>query len=273
MGDHPLTIDKTGPVTRITLTRAEKHNAFDDGLIAALTAAFGQAGADPKCRVIVLAAEGRSFSAGADLAYMQRMAGHDRDANLADARALAELMHTIDRCPKPTVARVQGAAYGGGVGLVACCDIAVAGPRARFCLSEVRLGLIPSVISPFVVAAIGARASRHYFLTADVFNAEIALRLGLVTETVDDEDKLDAAVDAILGRILAAGPKAQEAAKDLIRLVADVDPSDVLEETADRIARIRAGAEGMEGLSAFLEKRKPSFQTVWPLKGEGEWKE
>lgn len=266
MTEQFLSIRNRGPVTSITLDRAEKHNAFDDRLIADLTAAFQNAGTDPNCRAIVLAAEGRSFSAGADLDYMKRMARYEQAANLADAKALAQLMHTIDTCPKPTIARVQGAAYGGGVGLVACCDIALAGPRARFCLSEVRLGLIPAGIAPFVVAAIGARAARNYFLTADVFDGETAKRLGLITELVADSAQLDAAVEDVLTRLLAAGPEAQAAAKDLVRMVADVPPAQVLDATASRIAEVRTSAEGVEGLSAFLEKRKPGFQTVWPPK-------
>lgn len=259
MSEDALTVTRDGPVARVTLTRGEKHNAFDDGLIAELTGAFELLGEADDVRVIVLAAAGKSFSAGADLGYMARMAEYGREANLADARALGRLMHVIDGCPKPTVARVQGAAFGGGVGLVACCDIAVATERASFCLSEVKLGLIPAVISPFVVQAIGARAARRYFLTAERFDAATAHRLGLVHEVLADEAALDRAVDGILAALLAAGPEAQAAAKDLIRAVAFDPPAAVAEETAARIADRRASAEGREGLAAFLEKRPPRF--------------
>jgi methylglutaconyl-CoA hydratase len=220
---------------------------------------FGRLGADPAARVIVLAASGRSFSAGADLNWMKRMAAYSGDENVADARGLAGLMRTIERLPKPVIARVQGAAFGGGVGLVACCDIAVAAREAVFCLSEVRLGLIPAVISPYVVRAIGARAARRYFLTAERFGAEEACRLGLVHQ-VTDAAALDAAVSALCAQLLKGGPVALGSAKDLIFAVSDrpVDNA-VVEDTARRIAAQRAGAEGREGVAAFLEKRPPSW--------------
>lgn len=259
MSDEALSIGRDGPVARVTLTRAAKHNAFDDGLIAQLTGAFEQLGEDPGVRAIVLAAEGKSFSAGADLGYMARMATYGREDNLADARALGRLMQVIDACPKPTIARVQGAAFGGGVGLVACCDIAVGTARASFCLSEVKLGLIPAVIGPFMVQAIGARAARRYFLTAERFDAATAHRLGLLHEVVAEEADLDPAIDALVTALLAAGPEAQAAAKDLIRAVAFAPPDTLAEETATRIADRRASAEGREGLTAFLEKRSPRF--------------
>lgn len=259
MSDEALGIERDGPVARIVLTRPEKHNAFDDGLIAQLTGAFEQLGEDPAVRAIVLAATGKSFSAGADLGYMARMAGYGREDNLADARALGRLMQVIDACPKPTIARVQGAAFGGGVGLVACCDIAVGTARATFCLSEVKLGLIPAVIGPFVVQAIGARAARRYFLTAERFDAATAHRLGLLHEVVESEADLDPAIDTLLTALLAAGPEAQAAAKDLIRAVGFAPPDTLAEETATRIADRRASAEGREGLAAFLEKRSPRF--------------
>lgn len=242
----------------ITLTRGEIHNAFDDALIADLTAAFRQVGADPAVRVVILAAEGRSFSAGADLNWMRRMAGYSEAENLADAKALAGLMQAIDTCPKPTIARVQGAAFGGGVGLVACCDIAVASDRANFCLSEVKLGIVPAVISPYIVRAIGPRAARRYVQTAERFGAAEAHRLGLVHE-VTAEDVLDVVIGGIVDALRLGGPEAQREAKSLVALVADRNPADVLDETARRIAAIRAGAEGQEGLTAFLEKRSPAW--------------
>ncbi len=252
-------VDDAG-VARLTLKRPEVHNAFNDELIADLTAALKRLEQDPAVRAVLLAAEGKSFSAGADLNWMKRMAGYSEEENRADARGLAGLMRRLDGLAKPTVALVQGAAYGGGVGLVACCDIAIAATRASFCLSEVKLGLIPAVISPYVIAAIGARAARRYFVTAERFDAEAALRLGLVQEVVAPEE-LEAAGRRVLDALLAGGPEAQAAAKRLVRDLAGLPIDDALvEETAKRIAEVRAGAEAREGVSAFLEKRPPA----WP---------
>lgn len=259
MTDAVLT-HRDGPVAYITLNRADRHNAFDDALISSLTDAFETAGADESVRAVVLAASGPSFSAGADLGWMKRMAGYSQGENLRDARALARLMRTIDRCPKPVVAAVQGAAYGGGVGLVAACDIAIAADTAGFCLSEVKLGLIPAVISPYVIAAIGERASRRYFLTAERFAADEAHRLGLVHRVVA-ADALAAAVADTLARLAEGGPAAQAAAKELIAGVTRPEPGvDVLDWTAQRIAAVRASDEGREGVGAFLEKRKPRWR-------------
>jgi methylglutaconyl-CoA hydratase len=243
----------------LTLNRPEVHNAFDDQLIAQLTHRLRELEADPQVRVVVLAAEGKSFSAGADLNWMKRMARYSEAENLRDAVALGDLMHTLSVLKKPTVARVQGAAYGGGVGLVACCDIAIGASAAAFCLSEVRLGLIPAVISPHVIAAIGERQARRYFLTAERFDATEALRIGLLHAVVD-EAQLDAAVQEMVQQLLKGGPKAQAAAKDLIGAVVNrpVDRA-LVEDTAERIARIRVTTEGREGIAAFLEKRTPSW--------------
>jgi len=249
--------DRRGVAT-LTLARPEVHNAFDDKLIADLTAALARLGQDPAVRAVVLAAEGKSFSAGADLGWMQRMAGYGEAENLADARALGGLMRTLNDLPKPTVAKVQGAAYGGGVGLVACCDIAIAAPAASFMLSEVRLGLIPAVISPYVVGAIGTRAARRYFLTAERIDAEAALALGLLHRVVPAEE-LDAAAEATVTQLLGNGPHAIAAAKSLIAAVDRPLDEAVIEDTARRIAEIRAGEEGREGIAAFLEKRKPAW--------------
>ncbi|MBN9500088.1 MAG: enoyl-CoA hydratase/isomerase family protein [Alphaproteobacteria bacterium] len=244
-------------VAMLTLARAEFHNAFDDALIAALTTEILRLGAMPELRAIVLAAEGKSFSAGADLNWMKRMAAYDEAANLKDAAALAELMRVLDTCPKPTIACVQGPAYGGGVGLVACCDMAVCVPSASFCLSETKLGIIPAVISPYVVRAIGPRAARRYFLTAEVFDAADAYRLGLIH--VIDEN-LQAAVEALLVKLRAAGPQAIAETKALIARV-ESGPVDaaMIADTAARIARIRVSPEGREGIGAFLAKRKPGW--------------
>jgi methylglutaconyl-CoA hydratase len=247
-------------VGRLTLNRPEVHNAFDDALIAQLTAALLSLEADRRVRVVVLAASGKSFSAGADLAWMQRMAGYSEAENLADARALAGLMSTLDRLAKPTVALIQGAAFGGGVGLVACCDIAIASEAASFSLSEVKLGLIPAVISPYVVAAMGPGAARRFILTAERFSAPQALALGLVHEVVP-ADRLEETGQKVLDHLTQGGPRAQADAKDLVLSLAGrpIDRA-LVEETAERIARIRVGEEAREGLAAFLEKRKAEWQ-------------
>ena len=251
-------VDDRG-VARVTLNRPEIRNAFDDKLIRELTDIFERLGADAAVRVIVVTGAGKAFSAGADLNWMRRMAGYGREENLADARDLAQLMHVLNTTPKPTIARVNGPALGGGVGLVACCDIAIASETTFFALSEVRLGLIPAVISPFVAAAIGPRAARRYFLTGERFDAETARALGLV-HAVAPADGLDAAVEAVLAELLACGPAAQAAAKDLIAAVAHRPADAALREaTARRIAEIRAGEEGRHGVAAFLEKRKPRW--------------
>jgi methylglutaconyl-CoA hydratase len=259
MNPEAVRLERTGAVATLVLARPALHNAFDDALIDALTARLGALDADPDVRVVVLAAEGRSFSAGADLNWMRRMADYAEAENLADARALGALMRALAGLSKPTIARVQGSAFGGGVGLVACCDIAVAVPDAKFALTEVRLGLIPAVISPYVVRAIGERAARRYFLTAERFDAHEAHRLGLVHEVVA-ADALDAAVDAIVAELLKGGPAAIAASKSLIDAVAGrpVDAA-VIDDTAQRIARQRAGVEGREGVTAFLDKRTPSW--------------
>ncbi|MBC6406524.1 MAG: enoyl-CoA hydratase/isomerase family protein [Rhodospirillales bacterium] len=253
-----LTQEVKEGVATVTLARPEVHNAFDDSLIATLTAALEAHAADPAVRILVLAAKGKSFSAGADLAWMQRMARYGEAENLADARALARLMETLDRLPKPTVARVQGAAYGGGVGLVACCDIAIGAPEARFMLSEVKLGLIPAVISPYLVKAIGQQAARRYVLTAEPFGAETAANLGLLHRVVPT-DGLDRAVEETLTALLRAGPAASAAAKDLVFAVDRPLDAALIEETARRIAAIRATDEGREGVAAFLDKRRPNW--------------
>ncbi len=247
-------------VATVTMNRPDVHNAFNDAVIATLTETFARLGADPAVRAVVLRGAGKSFSAGADLGWMRRMAGYSREGNVADAVALAGLMRTINFLPKPTVAAVQGAAFGGGVGLVACCDVAVASEAATFSLSEVRLGLIPAAISPYVVAAMGERAARRYFLTAERFDAREAHRTGLVHE-VAPADGLDVAVEAVLARLLEGGPEAQAAAKDLVFAVAGRPVDDrLVRDTAERIAERRASPEGREGVGAFLEKRQPSWR-------------
>lgn len=242
----------------ITLNCPERHNAFDDVLIAELTQALDQMEADDGARIIVIGSQGKSFCAGADLNWMKRAAGYSSAENLRDSRALAEMLRKLAQCTKPTVARIQGPAYGGGVGLVSCCDIAIATFEAQFALTEVKLGIIPAVISPYVIAAIGERYARRYMLTAERFSASEAYRIGLVHEIVADEAALDQAVGEIVDALLKNGPNALLECKELIRAVAwkPVTP-EVIEDTAQRITRVRAFAEGREGMSAFLEKRKP----------------
>ncbi len=249
-----------GGVATVMLDRAEIHNAFDDATIAELTAALLAVEAERAVHCVVLAAAGRSFSAGADLQWMARMAGYSEAENRADALRLAELMRTLDRLSKPTIARVQGAAFGGGVGLVACCDIAVAAEGAQFCLSEVRLGIVPAVISPYVVAAIGPRAARRYFLTAERFDAATAQALGLVHETVPAAE-LDAAIARVTEALLAGGPTAQAQAKRLVAAVSAPAVDDTMvAATADLIARVRISDEGREGIGAFLARRSPAWR-------------
>ena len=250
-------VDDDG-VAWVTLTRPEVHNAFNDTLIAELNAVLSGFASDERVRAVVLGAQGRSFSAGADLNWMQRMAGYSEPENLDDARALADLMRTLYELPKPTLALVQGPTFGGGVGLVACCDIAVAAETANFCFSEVRLGLIPAAIGPYVIAAIGERAARRYFLTAETFGAREALRIGLVHDVVPDEALRDVG-RRVIKALLRGGPNAQLAAKDLILLISGRPLDDLSEETARRIARLRVSEEGREGIAAFLEKRKPGW--------------
>jgi len=252
-------VRRSDGVALLILARAQVHNAFNEVMIAEMTEALGALAADASVRAVVLKAEGKSFSAGADLDWMKRMAGYGEAENLADAQALAGLMRTLATLPKPTIAQVQGAAFGGGVGLVACCDIAVAAEGALFCLSEVRLGLIPAVIAPYVIDAIGARAARRWFLTAERFDAAEALRLGLLHQVVP-ADGLESAVEALLDRLHEGAPGAQAAAKALIFAVSHRPVDDALvEDSARRIARLRAGPEGREGIAAFLEKRAPAW--------------
>jgi methylglutaconyl-CoA hydratase len=254
-----LKVEKSGGVARVTLDRPEIRNAFDDVLISALTGALHKLDADADVRAVVLAGSGPAFCAGADLNWMKRMAGYSYEQNLADAQALAEMLKTLDRMRKPTLARVHGAAFAGGVGLVAACDIAIGAPEAKFCLSEAKLGLSPATISPYVVRAMGERAARRYFLTAEVFDAAEAHRIGLLT-AVSPSEKLDGEIEEILKHLTQGGPQALAKTKDLIRTVAcgPVDDT-MIADTARRIAEIRVSPEGREGIASFLEKRKPSW--------------
>ncbi len=243
----------------ITLNRPEIHNAFDDRLITALTAELARLAGDEAARAIVLTGSGRSFSAGADLNWMRRTSAYGEAENLTDARALARLMSTLHELPKPTVARVNGPALGGGTGLVACCDIVIASAEAMFGTTEVRLGLIPAVIGPYVIGAVGVRQARRLMLTGERIGAAEAARVGLVHEVVA-ADQLDAAVESILGQLLKGGPHALAAAKRLIRDVAGrpIDP-ELVDDTARRITALRATPEAREGIGAFLDKRRPNW--------------
>jgi methylglutaconyl-CoA hydratase len=243
-----LRIERDGDLLRLTLVRPETRNAFDAALIAELSEVFVDVG---KARAVVLAGEGPSFCAGADVEWMRSSVELDYDANVADANALRRMLEAIDRCPAPVVARVHGHALGGGVGLVACADIAVADSGTVFAFSEVKLGIVPAVISPFALAKIGPSAARHYFVTGERFDAATALRIGLVHEV---SDELDTAVERILGELRTAGPKAARHAK---RLVLDRPDGP---ETARRIAERRTSDEGQEGLRAFLERRPPAWR-------------
>ena len=242
-----LRVERDGPVLRVTLARPDRRNAFDAQLIAELAEVFVDVG---RARAVVLAGEGASFCAGADVDWMRSSVGLSFDENVADANAMRRMFEAIDGCPAPVVARVQGHALGGGAGLVAVADVPVCAPDTLFAFSEVKLGVVPAVISPFALAKIGAGAARRYFLTGERFDSETALRIGLVSEVADD---LDVAVERVVGELLSAGPEAARAAK---RLVSERPDG---QETARRIAERRTSAEGQEGLRAFLEKRRPGW--------------
>ena len=248
-----LTLEFQGPLATITLTQPEVRNAFSDEVIADITHAFHAVGKRSDVRAVVLAAEGPAFCAGANLNWMRRMADYSRDENREDAGLLAEMLRVIYECPQPTIARVQGDVYAGGMGLVAACDMAVAAEGAGFCLSEVKIGLIPATISPYVIRAMGARAAHRYFLTGERFDAAEALR-------VVAADELDNAVDGLLKHLVSAGPAAARACKRLVIEVAEREINEqLIAATVESIADIRASAEGKEGVQAFLQKRKPAW--------------
>jgi methylglutaconyl-CoA hydratase len=256
---EPLLVQTHEGVATLTLNRPELRNAFDDAQIERLTRALRAVESDSAVRVVVVAGTGPAFCAGADLNWMKRMAGYGYAQNLADATALAEMLRTLDRMSKPTVARVHGPAFAGGTGLVAACDIALGTPEAKFCLSEAKLGLSPATISPYVIRAMGARMARRYFLTAEVFDAPEAYRIGLLSALVPAVE-LDAALAGIVQHLLAGGPQAIAKIKDLIGAVSASAIDDALiADTAQRIADIRVTEEGREGIASFLEKRKPAW--------------
>jgi methylglutaconyl-CoA hydratase len=251
----------TAQVATVTLNRLDVRNAFNEAMIAELTGVFESMGERQDVRAVVLAANGKAFCAGADLNWMKKMAGFSDDENRADAMRLANMLSAIYRCPQPVIARVSGDAYAGGMGLIAACDIVVAVDTARFCLSEARLGLIPATIAPYVIRALGEQASRRYFTTAEQFDCATALRLGLVSEMVAAE-QLDATVQQLVETLVANSPHAVRECKRLVQDVAGrtLDAA-LIEDTAARIARIRASEEGREGVASFLEKRAPAWRT------------
>ena len=258
MADN-LIVEKRNMVAIVTLNRPEIRNAFDDVLIANLTDVFRDIEKDDSVRVMVLAGAGKAFCAGADLNWMKRMAGYGYEDNLKDANALAQMLKTLDRMSKPTIARVHGPAYAGGVGLVAACDIAIGSQDAEFCLTEVKLGLSPATISPYVIRAMGERLARRYFLTGEIIDAGEAYRLRLLSDVCPPEE-LDGAVNAILGHLVVGGRAAHAKIKDLLRTVAAGEVDDaMIADTAKRIAEIRVSPEGREGIASFLEKRKPAW--------------
>lgn len=251
-----LKIDIQSPVATVTLDRPELHNAFNDELIAKVTETFLDLGGRSDIRVIILAGAGKSFCAGGDLNWMKRMVSYTHDENLADARNLARMFHTIATCPKPVIARVHGAALGGGAGLVAACDISIAVESTQFAFTEVKLGIIPAVISPFVIARTGIGPAREYFLTGDRFTAPTAVHIGLLGHSVPDGDSLDRLIQQKVTQLLTGGPGAIAAAKKLIFEVNSRTLDQAMEYAAQAIADARAGDEGQAGMNAFLEKRK-----------------
>jgi methylglutaconyl-CoA hydratase len=256
-----LILTIAGQVATVTLNRPDVRNAFNETMIAEVTAAFQALDERDDVRAVVLAANGKAFCAGADLNWMKKMAGYSDAENRADALRLAAMLSAIYRCNKPVIARVSGDAYAGGMGLICACDIVVALDTARFCLSEARLGLIPATIAPYVIRALGEQASRRYFTTAELFDCATALRLGLVSEAVSAE-QLDAAVQQLADTLCANGPHAVRACKQLVQDIAGHELDEALiADTALRIAQVRASAEGREGVASFLEKRTPSWRT------------
>ncbi len=259
MPPSTLHLEQESGVARITLARPDVHNAFDDTLIAELTTSLEALDRDREVRIVVLTGSGASFSAGADLGWMRRMAQASAEDNRDDALRLAKLLRILDGLSKPTIARVNGAAFGGGVGLVACCDIAIASETAKFALSEVKLGLVPAVISPYVIAAIGARQARRWFQSAEAFDASEAQRIGLLHMTVAAES-LEAAVQHQCDLLMKTAPVAVAEAKALVKRIAQsADAKTIDAANADLIARLRISPEGQEGLTAFLDKRKPGW--------------
>jgi methylglutaconyl-CoA hydratase len=252
-------IDTRG-VTTITLNRADKHNAFDRQMVNQLTSAFEQIAANPKARVLVVAAEGKTFSAGADLHWMKHMGECSYEENLKDAETLAHMLKTLNEMPLPTVAKVQGPAFGGALGLISCCDIAIASTEASFAFSEVKIGLIPATISPYIIKSMGSRAARRYFMTGEKFKAQQAAELGLINEAVKEE-QMNKTIEKLTATLLENSSVAMHSAKQLVREIEHCPINDTLiKTTCEYMAEIRRSKEGQEGLSAFLKKRQPDWK-------------
>lgn len=261
--DEPILLARRGALAVVTLDRPHVHNAFDAALIAALHAALESVANDDSVRTVMLTGAGKSFSAGADINWMRGMAAASEEDNRADSLLLAALMRMLNFFPKPTIARVNGAAYGGGVGLIACCDIAIGVQDAKFSLSEVKLGMVPAVISPYVIAAIGARHARRLFISGEVFDAAHAARIGLLHEVVLASEQ-NAAIDRVLHFLMKGGPLAQREAKRLVQrtVVSTPESAEAIDaQNAELIARLRVSEEGQHGLKAFLDKRPPRWVT------------
>ncbi|MDT0594187.1 enoyl-CoA hydratase/isomerase family protein [Glaciecola petra] len=246
-------------VAKVTLNRPSLHNAFDEEVISDLIKCFDDAQINQDVRVLILQSEGKTFSAGADLQWMQKMAGYTHAENLADAKNLALMLHKLFTLKKPTIARIQGAAFGGAVGLIACCDIAIASKLSKYCLSEVKLGLLPATISPYVINAVGARYAKRLFMTAEVISARRARRIGLISETVSEEE-LDEEINAIVDKILKNGPNAVSLSKSLVNEIQHLPiNNNLMDMTSHTIANARTSVEGQEGIQAFLQKRSPNW--------------
>jgi methylglutaconyl-CoA hydratase len=254
-----LRLDIQKPVARVTLDRPDVHNAFNDELIRQLTETFNELGRRDDVRAVILGGNGRSFCAGADLNWMARVVGYTREENIEDARVMAGMFLAVAKCPKPVIARVHGAALGGGAGLVSSCDIGVAVESAQFGFTEVKVGIIPAVISPFVIARLGPGRAREYFITGERFSASVARQIGIIEHLAADESSLDALIELKIGHILTSAPAAVAAAKELVFGVAARSLETAIEFTADAIARARAGDEGQAGMTAFLQRQKPPW--------------
>jgi methylglutaconyl-CoA hydratase len=254
-----LHIERDGPVASLRLARTEVHNALDDHLIDELTAAAAELGSDPSVRVVILSGEGKSFCAGADIGWMKRMVGYTDAENQADSHRLATMLRALDRMPRPLVGRVHGVALGGGTGLVSVCDVVVASREARFAFSEVRLGILPAIISPFVLRRVGQGVGRALFLTGERFDAERARIIGLV-DRVCEREALDEEVREVVDHLLQGGPQAQAAIKELVPAVSGKTPEEAASLTVEANVKARTGDEGQDGLGAFLEKRRPSWR-------------
>jgi len=257
MSDNILVKNNKCGICTITINRPDKHNAFDDKLIKLFIDTLKKIEKDKKVRIVILTGAGDTFSSGADLSWMQSMINFDKKNNIKDAMQLAELMHTLYSLGKPTIARVNGSAFGGALGLITCCDFAIASTKAMFAFTEVKLGIVPAIISPYIVNAIGSRLANQLFLSAEIIAIDEAIEFGLIDEAVDSK-YLDKTIAAYIDQLLVGGPEAQKECKKLTRKLSNI-PDDINQYTTELIAKVRTSKEGQEGLNAFLEKRKPKW--------------